>query len=533
MKDGKFYISALFLIVVTFVALYFSYVNSVFSNKVLVSVNVQGSIHSFLPEAKAKEIIAARAAAILPQHLQVKIANEEFSVPINELNPRLDISQITNFGKGNDLTKVLGDSISILSGKIVNDNDLVFVFDADAVVEKLPYHNNGLETAYLENGIVHNCINHSYDIDYEFENLASLIRNAVIKQQPLALNLEDIATSATDISIIKYCNHYNEQLESLRNIIDSEIKWQDYLEYDLTSPNKSNLELIEEKKEKLLNEFALLDEKYKLDFDPGSYIIKNNNLYLYKKYTAGRSVNPELTLEKFNQWLDEPSAVTDIIAYDQVPPDYLSMGYNIINLTKVIGVGESRLDIIRDGYLNYRVGHSQRALEAINGFVLEPGQEFSFYNDTGIKKNQIIVGIGVCNASTTMFRLALFSALPITDRSPHTFYVESYDYPKYPINNVEATFFGGPIVDLKFVNDLNAPILLITTIDRSANDGFQYHTVTAYSSPDTPDRIVKLVDFKKWDEISNYKFKSSFTRQILDESGHIIKEDVFSANYYD
>lgn len=530
MKDWKFYLTASFLIIVTTVALYFSFVNSIFSNKILVNVNVQGNVQSFLPEAQLKEMIALEASKLLPQQLNFQIDNTQFTIPTNDLEPRIDITKITSFGKGNDLAKVLGDSISLISGEIINREDLNFVFNTEKIISNLPYKETEKAPAYLEGTYVRNCANNSYIIDYNEDAISDLIADYVLNNKSLRFSLDDIVNSQDEIEVVNYCKYYNEQIAMLNGFIGTDLPWEDYLDFNLASNNKSRLEL--NNSDQLRTALLEIANRYYKEASSGEYFVENNNLYLYENFTAGQELDIDNTIGNIALWIDNPKPLENIIAYNEVLPDYYN-DYNVIDVTKVIGKGESRLDIIRDGYVNYRVGHSQRALEVVDNFVLDPGQEFSFYNDTGIKSRQIIVGIGVCNASTTMFRLALNAGFDITDRSPHTFYVLSYDYPKYPINNVEATFFGGPVVDLKFKNDLDYPVILKTTIDRSPNDGYQYHTVTAYTSPDAPTRTVELVDFKKWSVVSAHKFKSSFVRKVYDINGDVLKENTYAANYYD
>jgi vancomycin resistance protein YoaR len=341
-------------------------------------------------------------------------------------------------------------------------------------------------------------------------------------------------TDPTQAEIVSYCQNYQSYTTKLDNLIGENIAWEDYFDYNLNSANKTKLELKDGNAAAFETVFKDLASKLRLAPYSGAYVIKNNDLYLYKAYQYGRDLNIANTINNINAWLADPKSRTEILSFDQTEPDILTAGYNIIDLTNNIAEGTSRLDLVRDGVTNVRVHNSQIALEALDLFILQPGQEFSFYQDTGIASHKIYGALGVCNASTTMFRLALMAGFPITDRSPHTSYIQSYEYPAYPINNVEATFYGGPIVDLKFVNNLNYPVLLKVTIDRSANDGYQYHTVTAYTSPNVTQRYVELTDFKKWDVISDHRFKSSFTRKIWQDATKttLLSEDTFSANYY-
>lgn len=104
----------------------------------------------------------------------------------------------------------------------------------------------------------------------------------------------------------------------------------------------------------------------------------------------------------------------------------------------------------------------------INGKVLEPGEEFSFKKalgtvtiDEGFSEERIFlngevkkgVGGGLCQVSTLIFRAAMSSALPITERANHSYTVSYYDF------GLDATY-SEPGPDVKFVNDTAHPITI-------------------------------------------------------------------------
>lgn len=69
-------------------------------------------------------------------------------------------------------------------------------------------------------------------------------------------------------------------------------------------------------------------------------------------------------------------------------------------------------------------------------------------------------GGGLCQVSTTMFRAAYESGLPITERKQHSYRVHYYDPVGY-----EATVYA-PYKNLKFKNDTGAGLLIQATWDR-------------------------------------------------------------------
>ncbi|MBP5177670.1 MAG: VanW family protein [Clostridia bacterium] len=106
------------------------------------------------------------------------------------------------------------------------------------------------------------------------------------------------------------------------------------------------------------------------------------------------------------------------------------------------------------------------ALKAVNGTVVNSGEQFSF-NDTvgsrseekGYKTAKIIVdgeftegvGGGVCQVSTTLYNAALLAGLKIDEYHPHSLKVS------YVESSFDAMVSYGTC-DLKFTNDTGAPV---------------------------------------------------------------------------
>ncbi len=117
------------------------------------------------------------------------------------------------------------------------------------------------------------------------------------------------------------------------------------------------------------------------------------------------------------------------------------------------------------------------AASKFNGAIIEKGKEFSFNTVlgdvstiTGYVPGYVILngktvlgdGGGVCQVSTTMFRAALNTGLPITERHNHAYRVIYYENDQPP--GMDATIYI-PGVDLKVKNDTPAAILIQTEID--------------------------------------------------------------------
>ncbi|MCR4402569.1 MAG: VanW family protein [Firmicutes bacterium] len=113
------------------------------------------------------------------------------------------------------------------------------------------------------------------------------------------------------------------------------------------------------------------------------------------------------------------------------------------------------------------------AAAAVDGVVLQPGEEFSFDRvvgprlaETGYKEARVIsggrsepgIGGGVCQVSTTLYNLALLAGLEIVERHPHSRPVD------YVPPGLDATVAQGQC-DLKFRNTLGVPITFSAQVD--------------------------------------------------------------------
>jgi len=150
-----------------------------------------------------------------------------------------------------------------------------------------------------------------------------------------------------------------------------------------------------------------------------------------------------------------------------------------LGIRHLLGVGHSDFS----GSAAYRTTNIMVGMERLNGILLAPGEEFSFNRtvgnigpENGFVPGYAIVGEevelewggGICQDSTTMFRAAFWSGLPITERKGHSYYINWYDtygYGDYGHGpGIDATIFTGA-QDFKFINDTGHWILIQTRVD--------------------------------------------------------------------
>ncbi len=122
-----------------------------------------------------------------------------------------------------------------------------------------------------------------------------------------------------------------------------------------------------------------------------------------------------------------------------------------------------------------RSNNIELATKACNGYIIKPGETFSFntvvgkrttergYKEAGVYSNgQTDTGIGggICQVSSTLFNAALESNMVITARRSHSLSV-SY----LPRGRDAAVSWGGP--EFKFKNPHKFPVMIGTYYDKS------------------------------------------------------------------
>ncbi|MFH0776693.1 MAG: VanW family protein, partial [Patescibacteria group bacterium] len=176
------------------------------------------------------------------------------------------------------------------------------------------------------------------------------------------------------------------------------------------------------------------------------------------------------------------------------------------------------------------------AAAKLNGRIILPDEKFSFVKNLGtitlasgyrqeliIKNGDIIpeVGGGVCQVSTTFFRTALATGLPITRQRPHSFKVLYYDPP-----GLDATIYPGS-ADLEFLNDTGAPLLVQTAVEGTTL------RVNFFGTSDG--RAVKMAGpfYPNGDPVTNLRLaglKMFWTREVDKKNGEVISEK-YNASY--
>jgi len=135
---------------------------------------------------------------------------------------------------------------------------------------------------------------------------------------------------------------------------------------------------------------------------------------------------------------------------------------------ELIGTGHTAFA----GSPNNRIHNIKTGIDKFNGLTIKPGETFSFNDNLGVVddttgyKLELVIkaegtipeyGGGICQVSSTAFKAALWSGLPIVERSNHS-YAVSY-YAQIDGYGLDSTIYPG-VKDLRFTNDTPGTIVI-------------------------------------------------------------------------
>lgn len=264
--------------------------------------------------------------------------------------------------------------------------------------------------------------------------------------------------------------------------------------------------------------------------------IENGRARVFVPDRPGRELDIETSYRLINDiLLSENLSSPSVQLPFKITAQKLRLGQiNSLGIREHLGSGGSDFS----GSSNSRIQNIRVGAEQFRGLIIPPGEEFSFNKNLGpieaargyrpelvIKPEGTVpeLGGGLCQVSTTAFRAAFFSGLPITQRRNHAYAVKYYDWisddlPAAP--GLDATIYPGA-VDLKFTNDTDAAILIWTRVEGSRLY-FDF-----YGKPD--DRQVAVDGPHPFDRKPSGAVKSTVTRKVI--SGGETTEATFKSNY--
>jgi len=213
-----------------------------------------------------------------------------------------------------------------------------------------------------------------------------------------------------------------------------------------------------------------IGEQINTEAKEAKFVIENGKVSEFQSSADGFKLNIEAMLKliesKFIQ--GDASDLDLVLSVDK--SKITNENVNDFGINELIGVGESDFS----GSPVNRRHNITNGAENLNGLLIKPDEEFSLLEalgeinaETGYLPELVIrdgrtipeYGGGLCQIGTTVFRLAINSGLPITERRNHSYRVSYYE----PAGT-DATIYD-PWPDLKFINDTGNYLLMQTRIE--------------------------------------------------------------------
>lgn len=268
--------------------------------------------------------------------------------------------------------------------------------------------------------------------------------------------------------------------------------------------------------------------------------------------TDGREIQKENLIQMLEMAINEEVDSIDIPTRKikgraEVAEDLQNMG-----IMELIGIGHTTFY----GSTANRIHNIKTGIQKYNGLIIPPGETFSFNEHLGrveaitgflqeltIKPEGTLpeYGGGLCQVSTTLYRAALLTGLPIVEREPHS-YAVSY-YTQILGYGLDATIYPG-VHDVKFLNDTKTHILIQAYTDGmnayykfyGTKDGRKVSLEGPYISnyvkpPEEPLKIESdelLPEEEKQTEKPHTGFDVMWYRHIEYPDGTLKREEVFT-----
>ncbi len=378
----------------------------------------------------------------------------------------------------------------------------------------------------------------------------------LIAKRPLKLTYENKTWAIDQVTLKKWMIFNNQQstINNQKELIYTFSKNLDdytFQALDITPPslNKPNLILSAQLDQNKIGEYLISNIAYKINREPQNarFQIENGIVTLFAKSSEGENLNIKKSAKLIALKIKENSKIlgvsTSIPHSSSISPQPFIFSSLIVEKTppEIRSTSEAEMlgikTLIGEGVSNFaysprnRIHNIHLGAAKFNGVLIKPGEVFSFLKTLGstgpsggylpelvIRENRTIpeYGGGICQVSTTCFRVAAQAGLPIIERQPHAYPVRYYNP-----QGTDATIYI-PSPDLKFKNDYPSYILIQTKV--------QGNTLI-FEFWGTPDgREISFKGPYQYNKKPDGSMNTVWYRTITWPSGKI-KKDTFTSHY--
>lgn len=256
-----------------------------------------------------------------------------------------------------------------------------------------------------------------------------------------------------------------------------------------------------------------LEKEIYLPPENALFQFENNKVTAFREEKEGQGLDLETAVKEIKNQLQEKSLYSQsdgnipdiyvVLKIKKIKPEVTVANANYLGIKELLGEGISWFS----GSPAPRIHNIKLASSHLNGLLVKPDEVFSFNRalgdvseKTGYKETWIIKegrtvlgdGGGVCQVSTTVFRAALNTGLPILERQAHAYRVHYYE--EKSTVGLDATVYD-PSPDLRFLNNTPAHLLIQVKVDeRNKKLTFQFYGTSDGREPIISEPII-------WDKV--------------------------------
>lgn len=336
------------------------------------------------------------------------------------------------------------------------------------------------------------------------------------KQVALALMHNSVDIGKTSVTIVKGASSVQINADNLYKTVLDALK-------------SGNLDTIDYKADSSGTSDGTIDLKslYDTVYEAPANAEYDPNTHQATADVVGRSFDMKIAQTLWNKAKNGDKVVIPLIL---TPPDITTEKLNSMLFADLLSQKSTSLG----GSSSARINNIKKAAAALNGKVLNPGEEFSYNNTLGQRTaaagyqmagaysgGQVVteIGGGICQVSSTLYYCTLYANLSIVSRINHYFGVN------YLPAGLDATV-SWPSPDFKFKNSSAYPIKIVAYVDMKS------YTVTVQLYGSNPDGTTVKMDTATTQLSDGYSAVSY--RSIYDKSGSLVskKKEATSRYYY-
>ncbi len=550
------------LLVVLIIAAYFIYT----SNRIIFNLSIADTSVQFLTKAQAETKITSEINPRFQTQLKYQYQNKEYLIDLNAIGPTVNfteaLDQAFNRGHSGNLPTQIQDQFNTaIYGYSVTPK---ISFNAKAQIDQIAKQIDQEPTdatiwldeqnkVHIKEGVIGTAVNKQaledaisnyilfgyYPASLPIKNIDPNFTTNEAKQAQLAL--ESLQQQPVELTFEN--RKWNLDVPTLFHLLNLD-----------KSPVNANRSLLDETKfDSYIQDIAenidrpVAEPLFK--FDPSA----NSRVTEFQPAQLGQKLDQAKTKQLILAALTDKQDKKITLPVEVVNPKIQTSEINNLGIKELIGSGVSNFA----GSIVNRIYNVNLTANRINGVLIPPGETFSFNRTVGeisgatgfkpayvIKEGRTVLddGGGVCQVSTTLFRAALNSGLPIVQRTAHAYRVTYYEQGFAP--GIDATIFH-PSVDFKFKNDTPASILIQSRVAGTTlyvdfygtSDGRTVEMTTPVineqtppppelrqDDPTLPRGQVKQVDWAAWGA------KVSFKRTVT-KDGQVVANETWRSNY--